>query len=258
MIHYFLVLFGFLLLTVILLLSVELGRFIGKKHLQNQSHKKLEVISVAESSVFALLALLIAFTFSGAYDRFESRKMHLIQEANIFDEAYNYIELLPKNIQTEFREDMRKYFDAYISAFNHIPYTSKVNEDLRIARFYEEKIWHAVVKATAESTDKTLAQVYIPAFNDMFEAAHTGFYITQIHPPVIIFVLLTVLAMLGAFLIGYISAENHRKYPLHSICYVLLTSFTIFVVVNMEFPRVGFINLGTFDSILLEVRRNMI
>lgn len=258
MVHYFLVLFVLVLLLVILAASLEIGRNLGKKHLVKQNQQKLEVVSVAEGAVFGLLALLIAFTFSGAYERFESRKMHLVEEANVFDAAYNYIDLIPQNMQPELRSDMRSYFDAYIHAFNDIPYTSKVKEDLRLAQIYEDKIWMAVVKSTDESTNKALAQIYIPAFTDMFEKAHTGYYITQIHPPLIIFALLVGLSVLGGFLVGYNSAENKQRYPLHSICYVLLTALTIYVIINMEFPRIGFIDLGTFDSILLEVRGNMV
>ncbi len=257
MIHYFLVLFVLILLLAILTISLELGRNLGKKHLIKQNQQKLEVVSVAESAVFGLLALLIAFTFSGAYDRFESRKMHLVEEANAFDVAYNYIDLMPKNLQLELRSDMKNYFDAYINAFNDIPYHTKVSEDLRMAQIYEDKIWHATVQATDESANKALAQVYIPAFNDMFETAHNGYYITQIHPPYIIFALLIGLAVLGGFLVGYNSAENNQRRPLHSTCYVLLTAITIYVIINMEFPRIGFIDLGTFDRILLEVRDNM-
>jgi len=258
MIHYFLVVGVFVLLVLVLIVSLELGRNLGKKHLIKQNQQKLEVVSVAESAVFGLLALLIAFTFSGAYDRFESRKMHIVEEANIFDMSYNYIDLIPENLQPELRNDMRKYFEAYIRAFDDIPYMSKVNEDLKQAQIYEDKIWNTTVQASKESANKALAQIYIPTFNDMFETAHMGYYITQIHPPAIIFALLIGLAMLGGFLVGYNSAENKQRRPLHSVCYVLLTAITIYVIINMEFPRVGFIDLGTFDRILLEVRGNMV
>lgn len=257
MIHYFLVILALVLLLLILWTCVELGRALGVRHLKQHSQQKLEVVTVAESAVFGLLALLVAFTFSGAYDRFESRKMHLVEEANVFDTAYNYIDLIPENMQPELRDNMRKYFEAYIQAFNDIPYMSQVKADLQTAQYYENKIWHLTVKSCDESTNKTLAQIYIPAFSNMFEKAHMGYYITQIHPPYIIFALLICLAALGAFLVGYTSAENIKKHPLHSICYVLLTAFTIYVIINIEFPRIGFINLGTFDNILLEVLKNM-
>jgi len=41
-----------------------------------------EVSSTIIAAVFALLGLLIAFTFSGAYARFDARRQLIVQEAN--------------------------------------------------------------------------------------------------------------------------------------------------------------------------------
>ncbi|HSX20307.1 MAG TPA: hypothetical protein VLG38_04175 [Gammaproteobacteria bacterium] len=246
-----------LLLALLLAVCIAVGHILGRKHLDRERADKLLIVGVAESAVFGLLALLIAFTFSGAYERYESRKMHLVEEADVFDRAYNYIDLLPNNMQAEMRQDMRDYFDTYIAIFSDIPDVAAINKHLVQAHIIEDKIWHATVRSVDESKNKALAQVYIPVFNDMFEAAHTGYYMTQIHPPSIIFVLLIGLSALGAFLVGYNSAEMKRMWPLHSICYVLLTAITIYIIVNMEYPRVGFIDLGVFDKILTQVRMEM-
>lgn len=255
--HYFLVFFVLILLLVGLGVGIHIGRIFGIQQLNKHPQRKLEVVTVAESAVFGLLALLVAFTFSGAYDRYEHRKMHLVEEAGIFEKVYNYIDITPENMQPELRKDVKEYFSLNIQAFNHIPYTDKVNDDLAKAAVLEEKIWKTVVAATDESFNKTLSQVYIPAFNDMFENAHMGYYLTQIHPPIIIFALLIGLAFLGAFLVGFTSAESNRKWPLHSVCYVLLTAVTIYVIINIEYPHIGFIDMGTFEQILVNVRDNM-
>jgi len=233
---------------------MALGRNLGVVQLRNQTRSKLEV---AEGAVFGLLALLIAFSFSGAYERYENRKMHLVEEADIFDKAYKYIDLIPANLQPELRKDIRQYLDMYIKAFKDIPYMDAVSLDIKQAQIVENRIWNVAVAASTESSNKALAQIYIPVFNDMFEFAHKGFYLTQIHPPRIVFILLVGIAALGAFLVGYNSAENEQQSTLHSFCYILLTALTIYVILNMEYPRVGFIRMQMFDQILIEVRNNM-
>jgi hypothetical protein len=65
------------------------------------------------------------------------------------------------------------------------------------------------------------------------------------------------LATLGAFLAGYNAAESQQKYPLHILCYVLLTAFTIYIIINLEYPRLGFIRFNSFDAMLLDVRADM-
>lgn len=255
--HYILVWVIPAALILLFWLSLMLGRKIGVDHVINAMHPKTEIVGVAESAVFGLLALLIAFTFSGAYDRYENRKMHLVDEANVFEQAHNYTYLVPQELQKELRADMRQYFDHYISAVNHVPDEEKVAQDLRAAALLEEKIWNVSVDAANEQSNKAYAQLYLAAFNQMFEAAHTGYYLTLIHPPNVIFLLLIVLASLGAFLVGYNTAEHKQRYPLHSFCYVLLTALTIYVVINIEYARIGFIGMPSFDQILIDLRNNM-
>lgn len=257
MIHMILVYGSIIFLVAIFYISVNIGRRIGVTHIENQTHPKTEIVGVAESAVFGLLALLIAFTFSGAYDRFESRKMHIVEEASAFERAYDYIDLVPTPFQAQMRDDVRHYFDAFIDAINDIPFMNEVEADLQRAQTYEDKIWRDTVQAANSTDNKSYPQIYMPAISDMFEAVHTGYYITQIHPPIVIFILLIILSVLGAFLVGYNSAENKQKYPLHSLSYVILTSFTIYIIINIEFPHIGLIDMPAFNDILIRVRHHM-
>ncbi len=54
-----------------------------------------EVSGAIIGAVFALLGLLIAFTFSGAYSRFDARRQLIVQEANAIGTAYLRLDLLP-------------------------------------------------------------------------------------------------------------------------------------------------------------------
>lgn len=243
-------------LIVIFGVSLILGRRVGIKHVINATHPKAEIVGVAEGAVFGLLALLMAFTFSGAYDRYENRKMHLVEEANVIEQAYNYTDLMPKEFQEELRANMRQYSAYYVSAVNNVPYMDKVVQDLNAAAALEEKIWNTAIYVANSVDNKAYAQLYLPAFLQIFEQAHTSYYLTQIHPPQIIFILLVVLASLGAFLVGYNAAEHKQRYPLHSLSYVLLTAFTIYIIMNIEYPRIGFIGMPSIDKVLIDLRDN--
>lgn len=257
MVHFFLVFFVFIILVLILSYGVNIGRRFGQMQLEKTPDHKLEVISVAETSVFGLLGLLIAFTFSGAYDRFETRKVHMLEEVSAFSRAYEYIKLVPKQYQPELQKNVEEYLNLHIQAYNDIPDLDKVATDIEEANAVQERIWNLVVKAEEESSNKAMAQLYLPALSNMFEMADSGINMTRIHPPAIIFFLLIGLAALGAFLVGYNCAESKDKHPIHTLSYVLLTSFIIYLIINIEYPRVGFIRLKYFDSILLEVKENI-
>jgi hypothetical protein len=257
MIHIFLVLIVLLILLSILGASVLIGGRFGRKQLEHHSQHKLEVVGVAEGAVFGLLGLLIAFTFSGAYDRYETKKVHIVDEANVFDSAYELIDLLPLKYQHDLRVNIRKYLDLHVASYNHIPDDALVGNDLGQAIDVQHKIWSDVVTAAKENPGNSLTQQMIPAVNKMFDTFHAGINMTLIHPPVIIFVLLIGLAALGAFLVGFTAAENQQKHSVHVWSYVLLTALIIYIIINLEYPRMGFIRFNSFDQMLQDVREDM-
>ena len=69
--------------------------------------------SAAEGAVFALLGLLLAFTFSGAASRFEDRRWFINSEANAIGTAYLRLDLLPAEAQPPLRDLFRRYADNF-------------------------------------------------------------------------------------------------------------------------------------------------
>src|SRR5262245_15904722 len=74
-----------------------------------------------EAAVFALLGLMIAFTFSGALNRFDTRRAQVIDEANAIGTAWFRIDLLPAAAQPPMRDLFRKYVDARIDTYRKLP-----------------------------------------------------------------------------------------------------------------------------------------
>ncbi len=70
---------------------LELGRRIALRRLA--VGEKGADYGVIEGAMFALLGLLIAFTFSGAAERFERRRALIVEEANAIGTAYLRLDL---------------------------------------------------------------------------------------------------------------------------------------------------------------------
>lgn len=60
-----------LILGVGMYLLLELGEWIGRKHLGRSAGKLKDTFGVVDGPIFALFGLLVAFTFSSALTRFE-------------------------------------------------------------------------------------------------------------------------------------------------------------------------------------------
>jgi hypothetical protein len=249
----------FLALVLILWLCVLAGRRYGCKQIARHEESKLEVVVVAEGAVFTLLALLVAFAFSGAYERFENRKLHIIEEANVVSTAYERIDLVTPEFQPALRASFRDYIDAQLQFYKNAGNLRLFKQEVEKSLQLEDKIWQQTLAACKGTNDASgsVTQLLIPAVNTMFDTETEGMELTRIHPPAAIFILLLGLAMLSGFLAGYSTAESKTKNPLHILSYVAITAFTIFIILNLEFPRVGMIRVDSFDQILVKARNNM-
>lgn len=248
---------AFSVLFILMLFCSYCGRVFGRWQLSRQIHKKLRILPVAEGAVFALLGLLIAFTFSGAYDRFENRKMRIIDEANAMETLYYQINLLVPQTQAALRASLKDYIDSEILIYKRISYLNADDADITKSLEIRKKIWNEAIVATKLTNDTAVTSLVISAVNNLFEIANTHFALNRLHPPFAIFGLLLILAMLSGFLTGYSTAGTINYNRIYIFIYVLITALTLYIIMDLEFPRVGLINVNLFDHLLLDVRKTL-
>src|SRR5262245_10037069 len=109
-----------LILLGFVILLFELGRRIAIKQAQGDFEKIRVGIGAVEGAVFGLLGLLLAFTFSEAASRFESRQQLVVQEANCIGTAWYRIDLLPADDADPTRQMFREYLDARLDVYRDV------------------------------------------------------------------------------------------------------------------------------------------
>jgi hypothetical protein len=243
-------------LFVGMVLLVELGRRLGQRRQGKDEDGARAGLGAVEGAIFALMGLLVAFTFSGAATRFDTRRQLIVAEANAIGTAWLRLDLLPAGAQPELRDLFRSYLDARLAVYQKIPDWPAVRAELAQAGALQGQIWSRATTACRESANPLTAQL-IPALNEMFDLAATRTAAAQIHPPAIIFVMLGVLALMSALLAGYAMAGGKSRSWIHVLGFALILATTVYVILDLEFPRVGFIRIDAFDQVLVEVRQGM-
>ncbi|HEY5866855.1 MAG TPA: DUF4239 domain-containing protein, partial [Candidatus Tectomicrobia bacterium] len=102
-------------LSLGMLLCLAIGRWIGVRRMRQVTADARQGIGAIEGAVFGLMGLLIAFTFSGATSRFDTRRQLIVEEANAIGTAYLRLDLLPAAAQPALRELFRRYVDARLT-----------------------------------------------------------------------------------------------------------------------------------------------
>jgi hypothetical protein len=230
----------------------------GQRAIARHGEKTQSSIGSLEAAVFALLGLLIAFTFSGALSRFDSRRVGVVQEANAVGTAWMRIDLLPKAAQPKLRETMRAYVDSRIATYAKLPDIAASKAQLERSRDLQSEIWsQAVAALRLQETRPGTELLLLPALNDMFDTAANRVAATLIHPPAVIYWMLIALGLAAALLAGYQSAGDKDYDWVHKIGFATMVALTVYVILDIEYPRLGFVRIDSIDRALLEARAGM-
>jgi len=241
-----------------MLVCFEVGRRIGVRRLATDAEGLTKGAGAAEGAVFALLGLLLAFTFSGAASRFEDRKWFINSEANAIGTAYLRIDLLPEEAQAPLRDLFRQYVDIRASVYQNAQRPDDVIAGLARGTALQNEIWKqsmAALRLPGASSQATMLMT--PALNEMIDITATRQMATRNHPPNVIFLLLAVLALIGALLVGYGTSANKDRNWFHHMVFALAISLSIYVIVDLEYPRLGLIKVDGADQALLDVGASM-
>lgn len=241
-----------------ILVSLAIGRRIGRKIVARHGDAGLAGAASLETAVFALLGLLIAFTFSGALTRFDSRRALVVDEANAIGTAYLRIDLLPSPAQPRLRDTFREYLDSRIATYRKLPDLQAAQHELARSQALQADIWAQAVAATRLPESRSGTDVLVmPALNAMFDITTVRVMATQMHPPIIIFVMLAGFALASALLAGYQGGHERADNWVHQLGFAGIVAFTVYVILDIEYPRMGWIRIDDIDQVLVSVRAGM-
>jgi len=241
-----------------MLLFLEIGRRLGLRRLQDDSSAAAEGIGAVDGAVFAVLGLLIAFTFSGATARFDARRQLIVEETNNIGTAYLRLDVLPADLQPALRESFRHYLDSRIETYRKIPDVAAVRESLARGNDLQREIWRQAVAAVrADGAPPAAPMLLLPALNAMIDIATTRTMAAHMHPPRVVFVMLFGLALAASLLAGYGMTGSKVRSRFHMLGFALVMAIAVFVILDIEYPRLGWIRVDAFDQALVDLRESM-
>jgi hypothetical protein len=250
-------LFAFALFVGMLILLI-VGRRIGDRHLASDSKGARTGTGTIEAAVFALLGLLIAFTFSGAVSRFDHRRHLIVEETNAIGTAYLRLDLLPAGAQPALRETFRQYVNSRLETYRKLPHIEAAKAEHSKSIKLQEAIWtNAVAASQAQGASSASPMLLLPALNQMIDITATRTMALQLHPPFIIFGMLFLVALASALLAGYAMAGGKDRKWLHVMGFALVIALTVYVILDIEFPRHGLIRVDAFDQALTDLLNSM-
>ncbi len=239
-----------LMLFVIMLLFVIIGRQVGVKFF-GEREKDGNVLA----SLFAILGLMLAFTFGMSLTRYEKRIDIHIQESNDIGTAILRADLYPEDIRQQFRADFRQYVEARIAYFEAGTDSDKMFAAKRETEIIGQRIWErAAQNSTNPAVSIPATMQMVPALNAMIDITNTRWRMTVAKVPEAVLYLLFVLICICALQLGYTLSAKKRMDWLGVVGVVLLVCAVVHLIIDIDRPRRGTITLEEVNQSIVDLR----
>jgi len=239
-----------------MLLLIEVGRRHGHRLAARGFHQSPEGVGAIEAAVFALLGLLLAFQFGSGAARLEKRRDLVVQESNAIGTAWLRLDLLDPGQQPTLRNHFREYLDLRLAAYAALPRLDAAIDLSQRASALQGRIWQNALAAGRQSAHDSTMRLLLPALNEMFDVAAARDIVMLTHGSRFILLFLILVAWISALLAGYAISRADRRPWLHMVIFATLTASTIFVILDIEYPNLGWIHVGKPDQALRNLRQS--
>jgi len=240
-----------------MVLFIELGRRMGVYEIAVHGADAVSGVGRVNGAVFALFGLLVGFTFNGAAARYDSRRNLIGNELNSIGTAWERIDLLPSEMQDPIRAGFRGYVDTLVAARTT---PAGIRESLRESAEAERartELWSASVAACVQPAGEKARMMLLPALSELFSLVERERHARRIHPPKVIYVMLGLTALTASVFAGYGMAAASGRNWLYIVGVAAAIAIAGYVIIDLEYPRMGLIRVDEFDRDLVELRSRL-
>lgn len=231
----------FVAFAILTLACYEIGFRIGRWYQERTPGEQEGPTGMLVGSILALLAFLLAVTMGMASDRFDARRANVLAEANDIGTTYLRAGYLPEPASSQIRELLREYVPLRIVVTD----ADDVQADIARSVEIQNQIW-AIAEGIARTTDKgDLVALFIESLNDTIDIHETritaGLYARV---PETVLLLLIGGSALSLGMVGYSAGLTKRRSLLSAVVLILALGAVIMIVVDLDRPREGFIQVS--------------
>ena len=188
------------------------------------------------SGVLGLLALLLAFTFGLALDRYETRRQLVVAEANAIGTSYLRAQLLDEPHRTR----LSKLLVGYTRNRLELGLRSRDRDALlAVNDRLLTQIWAAVVAAGDSAQSRNMIVPITTTYNELIDLDTERKVARQTRVPSEVLLVLYFDLLITALVLGYV-LEGARGRAAAAILFVLMT-VSVGIIVDLNRPVTGWI-----------------
>jgi Protein of unknown function (DUF4239) len=250
----------FLATAALVVVAVEIGFLLGKLVRRRSEQERESPVSAIAGAILGLLAFMLAFTFSIASDRYDTKKGLVREEANVLRTVWQRADFLQEPDRARTKTLLRDYVEKRI-AFAYSSDATKADAPVGEATQVQHEIWGTAVRnaKTDPFMNSDIGAMYVESINQMADLhalrVNQGL---QARVPTGIWFVLYALVVLGMIAVGYQTAiaDSRRS----RVTAVLAVSFSLVIalIAALDHPLNRFISISQqpMESLQIEMKNS--
>jgi len=226
-----------------MLLCSEIGRRFGARsrltHPERRGHH-----TRVEDAIFSILGLLLAFSFSAAAARFQLREQQVVHEATAIGDFTGAAGALAEPMRAELSGLARDYTQKRLE-FARLKLDDPAQLEIsRTTRELQSRLSEATYQAIRSGNTPSIHVALINALNGLVTAYEERLAGLRHHLPAPILLMITTFAILSALMLGRLNGLESRPDWLPRIVFAALISLVVWVMLDLEQPRRGWVTVS--------------
>jgi hypothetical protein len=221
--------------------GAEFGNWIGLRSFRAGAEKA--DVSTLASAALGLLALLIAFSFSMALSRYETRRDMVLEEANAIGSTANFTLMLPPSAQRPILSLLREYTAVRVAL--GVPYDSqKMEKDIARSLDIQARLWQQAAAVATAEPQSLPAYLFVSSLNEMNNIHEKRLTALRNHVPVVVVLMLIGSAMVAMGFTGYNAGVTGAQRHLAGLIMSIMIAALIVLVIDLDRPYRGLIQVS--------------
>ena len=243
----------------LLLLSLganELGFRYGRRLQGQESELSKNVSNTLKGSIFALVALLLAFSFSATSNRYDMRQRLVLEQANAIGTAYLRAGLLSDEAGAGIRRILRQYVDVRLEHYRSGYHTARSTALQAEIELLMGDLWLEVERENAAHPEAIRTSLIVPAVNEVIDLSSSRAWANRNHLPDPVLALLLGSVIISSLLLGHSSGQAARRHPGLWLASNVVLALVLYVVLDFDRPRRGMILIDQTPLVELQASIN--
>jgi len=242
----------FFIVVAIFCVVLELAFRLGRHHRAHSNDSTRSHLTVLQTALLGLLALLLGFNFAMASSRFEARKTLIQDEVTVIGSTYLRAKLLPSDLRGKVSALLKDYVSARIEFMRAGTDEKRLKAASASSRTIEDQLWNLAVAAEAQGEATAAMNLVIQSLTDVYNVNEKRRAEQDDHVPATVINLLLVVAIGALGFIAYSYGLGHRRRHGSTAVFAILIAMVFTITLDLDQPRSGFIRVGEESMLRLQ------